>query len=80
MGGVFDDETFYMDQFRAREGWADTCKARRFLLGGQPSPRWRREQEDLCGCLGSLPEHQIKLAVRAYENADRESENRSVAV
>jgi hypothetical protein len=62
-----------------RHGWADTSQAR-CLLGWQPSLTVGEGIADPCGWLGSLPEQQIDLAVRAYENAEREAETRSVVV
>jgi dTDP-L-rhamnose 4-epimerase len=75
-------EPVFTGQFRrgdARHGWADTSKARR-LLGWQPSLAVEEGIADLCGWLASLPKEQIVMAVRAYENAEREAETRAVAL
>jgi dTDP-L-rhamnose 4-epimerase len=75
-------EPVFTGQYRggdARHGWADISKARR-LLGWQPSLTAEEGMADLCKWLASLPEQQIELAVRAYENAEREAEARAVAV
>jgi dTDP-L-rhamnose 4-epimerase len=75
-------EPVFTGQFRrgdARHGWADISKAHR-LLGWQPSLTVEEGIADLCRWLASLPEEQIGLAVRAYENAEREAETRAVAL
>jgi dTDP-L-rhamnose 4-epimerase len=72
----------FTGQFRrgdARHGWADISKARR-LLGWQPSLTVGEGIADLCGWLASLPEEQIELAIRAYENGEREAETLAVAI
>jgi dTDP-L-rhamnose 4-epimerase len=63
----------------ARHGWADISKARH-LLGWVPSLSVEDGFADLCAWLRILPGEQLEEAIYAYENAERESEIRSVAV
>ncbi len=63
----------------ARHGWADVSKARR-LMGWEPLLSAEEGFSDLCNWLRSLPEEQLKEAIRAYENAENQSETRAVAV
>jgi dTDP-L-rhamnose 4-epimerase len=75
-------EPIFTGQFRrgdARHGWADVSKARR-LLGWSPSISVKEGVSDLCSWLRTLPEQDREEAARAYENAEREAENRTVAV
>ncbi len=72
----------FTGQFRrgdARHGWADVSKARR-LLGWEPSISAKEGCANLSKWLESLPEQQLEEAVRAYETAEHEAENRAVAV
>jgi dTDP-L-rhamnose 4-epimerase len=63
----------------ARHGWADVSKAQR-LLGWEPSLSAEEGFADLCGWLRKLPDERLEEAIHAYENAERESETRAVAV
>jgi dTDP-L-rhamnose 4-epimerase len=63
----------------ARHGWADISKARR-LLTWQPSLSAEDGFADLCLWLKALPQEQLEQAIKAYEDAERESETRAVAV
>jgi dTDP-L-rhamnose 4-epimerase len=63
----------------ARHGWADISKACR-LLTWQPSLSAEDGFADLCLWLKALPEEQLEQAIKAYEDAERESETRAVAV
>jgi dTDP-L-rhamnose 4-epimerase len=63
----------------ARHGWADISKARE-LLTWRPSLSAEDGFADLCLWLKALPQEQLEQAIKAYEDAERESEMRAVAV